>query len=53
MVNWYWIFWMTLSYYAYIINIYGIIGNNVNTAPRVRVGFTLNPDTPISRKVNE
>ena len=53
--GWYWTrsSYDTYSYYACAVNIYGIIGNNVNTAPRVRVGFTLNPDTPISRKVNE
>lgn len=39
---------------ACYISTNGYIGNDtVNNAYRVRVGFTLNPDTPISRKVNE
>lgn len=36
-----------ISYGGYIIN------NSVNAAYRVRVCFILNPDTPVSRKVNE
>ena len=54
--GWYW----TRSTYsnntitACVINSNGTINNyNVNHAYRVRVGFTLNPDTLISRKVNE
>ena len=54
--GWYW----TRSAYsngtfsACAITNYGYISNfNVIIAHRVRVGFTLNPDTPISRKVNE
>ena len=42
------------TYNTCYINNNGTITNiNVYYAYRVRVGFTLNPDTPISRKVNE
>ena len=55
-IGWYWTrsTYGNTTYSACVVNGSGnIIGNIVKIANRVRVCFTLNPDTPISRKVNE
>ena len=54
--GWYWTrsTYSNSTNYACTIGNYGYISaSNVNGASRVRVGFTLNPNTPIKRRVNE
>lgn len=55
-IGWYWTRSTDSNSTLNACSIYtdGVINSiSVNSALRVRVGFTLNPDTPISRKVNE
>ena len=54
-----WLYWTRSTYSngvisASVVDSYGGISYRVvNNTYRVRVGFTLNPDTPINRKVSE